>query len=224
MRSPPWTLPTPPWRRRRTLCPSISASFFFLFQLLQSRQCLFKVRSVLHWHSIGTCLVWSQPPITLVMLFLWNQMVCMIFIFKSIPLSTSIFVSTIFNHSIAECFISYESVMDTLEASLLALLFSAGWWCSIPCLPVSYRIGVREVVLSLWRSQEWKGGPSCTWWICDFPIFLYARSARTCSRQCQCPSMINILCTAFWVPSRAIHTVQCFQLHESFFLILDWRD
>ena len=37
----------------------------------------------------------------------------------------------------------------------------------------------------------------------------------------KCSSMINILCTAFWVPSRAIHTIQCFQLHESFVLILD---
>ena len=33
------------------------------------------------------------------------------------------FVSTIFNPSTAELFISYTSVMDTLEASLLALLF-----------------------------------------------------------------------------------------------------
>ena len=47
----------------------------------------------------------------------------MIFVRKSIHLSTSIFVSTIFNHSTAELIISYKSVMDTLEASLLALLF-----------------------------------------------------------------------------------------------------
>ena len=29
-------------------------------------------------------------------------------------------------------------------------------------LPDFYRIGVREVVLSLYGSQEWKGSPSCT--------------------------------------------------------------
>ena len=50
-------------------------------------------------------------------------MVSVIFVRKSIHFSTNIFVSIIFNHSIAELFISYESVMDTLEASLLALLF-----------------------------------------------------------------------------------------------------
>ena len=49
-------------------------------------------------------------------------MVGMIFVRKSIHLSTKIFVSTTFNHSIAELFISYEPVMDTVEAPLLALL------------------------------------------------------------------------------------------------------
>ena len=83
-------------------------------------------RSVLHCHKFGTCLVWIKSPITFVVIvnFLWGQLVCMIFVRKSIPLSTSIFVSTIFNHSTAELFISYESNMDSLETSLLALFFS----------------------------------------------------------------------------------------------------
>ena len=46
----------------------------------------------------------------------------MIFVRKSIHLSTSIFVSIIFNHLFAELFISYEPVMHTLEELLLALL------------------------------------------------------------------------------------------------------
>ena len=49
-------------------------------------------------------------------------MVGMIFVRKIIHLSTSIFVSIICNHSFAELFISYESIMDTLEELLLALL------------------------------------------------------------------------------------------------------
>ena len=49
-------------------------------------------------------------------------MVGMILICKNIPLSTNIFVSTIFYHSIKECFISYESIMDALEELFLALL------------------------------------------------------------------------------------------------------
>ena len=102
---------------------SLSFFFFFFFQLLQGRQCLFKVRSALHWHSIGTWPVRTKPPITFVIaIFLWGQMVGMIFVRKSIHLSTNIFVSIVFNHSIAECFISYESIMDPLEELLLALL------------------------------------------------------------------------------------------------------
>ena len=34
----------------------------------------------------------------------------------------------------------------------------------------------------------------------------------------------NTLCTAFWVPSRAIHTIRCSQHPESFVFILDWKD
>ena len=46
----------------------------------------------------------------------------MIFICKSTHLSTNVFVSIIFYHSITECFVSYKSVMDILEKLFLALL------------------------------------------------------------------------------------------------------
>ena len=56
-------------------------------------------------------------------IFLWGQMVVrMIFVCKIIPLSTNIFGSMIFNHSNTECFISYESVMDSLDKLFLAFL------------------------------------------------------------------------------------------------------
>ena len=48
------------------------------------------------------------------------------------------------------------------------------------------------------------------------PLFRSARSARTCSRRCRRPSMIDILCTAFWVLCRVIRTSRCSQLHVSF--------
>ena len=176
-----------------------------------------------NWHSIGTCLVWSKPPITLVMIkFLRGQMVGMIFICKSIPLSTNIFVSTIFNHSITECFISYDACHEFLGRTF-SCTSSTGWPKSIPCLRTFCHIDVREVVLSSRRTPELKEGPSYTWWIADSPLFLYARSARTCNRRCQCSSMMNILCTAFWVPSRVIHIIRCSQHPESLVLTLDWK-
>ena len=90
-------------------------------------------------------------------------------------------------------------------------------------LPASYHIDVLEVVLSWWRTLELKG-PSYTWWFSDSLFFLYARSARMCNRRCQCSSMENILCTAFWVSSRAIQTVLRYPHPESFVFTLDWKD
>ena len=129
IRSPPWSLPIPP--RRRALCPllisvrvrgRLQGFFFFLFQLLQGWQCLFEVRSVRRSHSIETLLVRMKPPITLVeRVFLWCQMVGMVFIRESVPCSAKFFVSMILNHSISEFWISYESNMDALEQLLLAL-------------------------------------------------------------------------------------------------------
>ena len=88
---------------------------------LQGRQCLFEIRSLRHWRSIGTLLVRMKPPFALKeRVFLCSQMVSMIFIHKSIPSSTKFFVSMIFNHSTTEFWISYESVMDSLEILFLA--------------------------------------------------------------------------------------------------------
>ena len=64
-----------------------------------------------------------KPPFALIVeVFLCGQMVSVIFIRKSIPSSTKIFVSMIFNHSITEFWISCESVMDSLEIPLFAFL------------------------------------------------------------------------------------------------------
>ena len=132
IRSPPLTLPIPPCRRWTSCLPlfvlvrvSRHMWFFscFLLQSLQGRQCLLEIRTISQWHSIGTLLFSMKPPFVLIVeVFLCSQMVSVIFIRKSIPSSTKFFVSMIFNHPITECLIVYESVMDSLEVSLLAFL------------------------------------------------------------------------------------------------------
>ena len=85
----------------------------------------------------------------------------MIFVRKSIHLSTSIFVSIIFNHWIAELFISYESVMDTMEELLALLLQLVGR----VIFPVSWLLTISMSVRSSFLDDvlgNGKGCPSCT--------------------------------------------------------------
>ena len=230
IRSPPWSLPAPP-RRRIALCPSLVSLgfFFFFFQLPQGRQCLFEIRSVPDWHGIGTNLVRTNPPTTFVIVnFLWSQMVGMIFVRKIMHLATKIFGSTNFNHIPAEFIISYKSIVDTLEVFLFVLLLELmGDVVFLVSLLLPVTVPVRSPFLYVAvRNRKEVHRVLDEFSYC--PLFLFARSARTCtrtcSRRCRCPSVINILCTAFWVPCRVSRTVRCSQRHESFVLILDWRD
>ena len=50
----------------------------------------------------------------------------------------------------------------------------------------------------------------------------FCKKACTCNRRFLCSNMIGMLCTAFWVPSRAIYTIRCCPHPESFCLILDY--
>ena len=127
----------------------------------------------------------------------------------------------IFNHLTTEFWISYESAMNPLEILFLASFLQLVGRKVFLVSRLFYHIDVHEVFLSWWRTQGLKESPSYNWWIFDCPLFLYARNARTCSWVSQCSSMINTLCTAFWVPSRAIHIIRCSQHAESFVLILD---
>ena len=98
-------------------------SWTFVRLFLFSFNCC-KVDNAL-FESIRTLLVRMKPPTTLVKrVLLWGQMVCMIFVRKSIPFSAKFFVSIIFNHSTTEFWISYESIMDSLEILFLLQLVS----------------------------------------------------------------------------------------------------
>ena len=94
-----------------------------LLQSLQGRQRLLEIRTISRWHGIKTLLVGMKPPFVLVVeVFLFGQMVSVIFICESIPSSTNFFISMMLNHSNTEFMISYESVMDSLELFLFAFL------------------------------------------------------------------------------------------------------
>ena len=142
-----------------------------------------------------------------------------VFIRKVIHLATNFFGSTVVNHVLAELFVSYEPVVDTQEELLALLLERIGDVVhSVPwLLPVTVPTGSPFLYIVVGNGKEIHRV------LDDFLIllFLFGRSARTCSRRCGSPSMINIPCTVFWVPCRVIRTIRCSQLHESFVWILD---
>ena len=64
------------------------------------------------------------------------------FVRKSIPSSTKIFVSMIFNHSITELWISFESVMDSMEILLFFNSSSMDLLYNIICLRAFFTISM----------------------------------------------------------------------------------
>ena len=144
-----------------------------------------------------------------------------VFVRQFVHLATHFLSATGVKYVLAELLVSDEPVVDTQVELLLAFLLERirDVVLVIPwLLPATVPVGV---ALSLCSSWESRGDPWCTGQISSSPLFRFARSARTCSRRCRRPSMISILCTAFWVPSRAIHTIRCCPHPESFVLILD---
>ena len=143
-----------------------------------------------------------------------------VFVRQLVHLTTYFFSATDVKHVFAELLVSDEPVVDTQVKLLLAFLLErirdvvlvSSW-----LLPVTVPVGV---LISLCSNRESRRDPWCTGQISCSPLFRFARSARTCNRRCRRPNTTDILCTVLWVQNRVVHTVQCFQLHESFLLIL----
>ena len=96
--------------------------------------------------------------------------------------------------------------MDSLELFLFCFSSSLGWPDNNIFILAFCRICGHEVFPSWWHTLGVKQSPSYIQRILDWPLFLSARNARMCYRRCLHSSMISMLCTAFWVPSRAIQT------------------
>ena len=121
---------------------------------------------------------------------------------KNVPCTTNFFISTVFNHSPTECFISYEFIMDYFI--VLYASFSSYWPDNIlNFLEVSHICG-RDVFLSWWRILELK--QIQIQWNLDWPLFLL-RGARMCTKRCLHSNMTGMLCASFGDPSQAIQKV-----------------
>ena len=137
-------------------------------------------------------------------MFLWGQMVGMIFVCKSIPLSTNIFVSTIFNHLITECFISYESVMESLEKLCLAFLLQL---ISRKVFPVSRLLTISMSVRSYLFDGKLRDWENVHRELNVIPIdtcFLVEEMPARATDHDGLPAWWARFALRFWVPSRAI--------------------
>ena len=110
-----------------------------------------------------------------------------------------------------------DSFVVPLYASLFQvigqIIFSVSWKFSHIC--------GREVFPSWWRILELTEGPMYIQWNLDWPLFLL-RDARMCNRRCLHSSMIGMLCTPFWGPSRTVQKALRCPRPESSVLTLDW--
>ena len=174
-----------------------------------------------NWHRIGTNKIRTDPPtVSIHTNFIWSDVVRVVFVRQFVHLTTYFFTATDVKHVLAELLVLDEPVMDTQVELLLAFLLERIRDVVLVIPLASSRNGARGVALSLCSNWESRGDPWCTGEISCSPPFRFARSARTCSRRCRRPSMIDKLCTVLWVPYRVVHTIRCSQLHKSFLLIL----
>ena len=198
--SPPWSLPAPPRWRRIDLCLSLVSLSFFFFPLLQGRQCLFEVRSVLD--GVKWWWVWSLSARSSI----WRE--------RSSSRSFSIIRVWIFHlvwiyHGYPGSISSFAFLLELMGD---ALLFVS---CFFPLRCPWGR--------PLSSSQEQKGGPL----VLDVFLFLLCSFSQEvhcmCSRRHQCPFMINILHCVLGSVSSESHS-SMFPTSWIIFLILDWRD
>ena len=124
----------------------------FLLQSLQGRQCLLEIRSMPQWHCIRTLLIGMKPPFALIVeVFLCGQMMSVIFIRKSIPSSTTFFISMMFKQGSNTMPLRHRSNFKQALSTMQRLQQEAGEEPQVPTY--SY------------KHQQWEArSSSSTWW------------------------------------------------------------
>ena len=100
---PPGSLPLPP-RGGRALSAILAVRFILRFlEAMQCRQRFLEVRSMPHWHRIGTDKVRTDPPVsTIYIKFFLRGNMGVVFVRKSVHLKDYFFRATQLDHSLSE--------------------------------------------------------------------------------------------------------------------------
>ena len=183
---------------------------------------LLEIRTFSQWKVVRTRLIEMEPPFVLeVKVFFFWKVVSMIFIYKN-------------NHR-----------RQTFASRLCSIIRTRNSWSRknrswIPwnffflhfffnCLVVWYSLSPGFFPY-LWpwsfpylMTHSGSERKSIVYWT-NFrltAVSFWKKKVRMCNGRCLHSNLISMLCTAFWVPSRAIHTIRCCPRLESFSLTLD---
>ena len=120
---PPGSLPLPP-RGGGALRPILVISLILCFlEAMQGPQRFFEVRSMPHWHRIGTDKVRTDPPVaTIYINFFFCGNMGVVFVCKSVHLKDYFFRATQFDHSLSAPCVTDKSIVNVLVFSFYALL------------------------------------------------------------------------------------------------------
>ena len=110
---------------------------------------------------------------------------------KIVPFKTNIFISIMFEHTLAKIRISQESIMDPFEidASPCQIMGDEIFFWNF-AISVAIKSSLLNYVFWNWKKIECIYNANFDW-----PLFL-SRDARMCNRWCLHSNMIGILCTA----------------------------
>ena len=138
---PPGSLPLPP-RGGGALRPILVVRFILRFlEAMQCRQRFLEVKSMPHWHRVGTYKVRTDPPIaTIYIKFFFCGKKGVVFVHQPVHLKDDFFRATQLNHRLPERHVADKSIMNVfimlLSTLLLKLIcrvvFFASFFLSVP--------------------------------------------------------------------------------------------
>ena len=162
-------------------------------------------------HRVGTNKIRTYPPIATIHVdFFFCGNVGVVFFRKSVHLANHFFSATQFDRGLSEPCVTNKSIVNVLVFSFYALLLEL--ICSVIFFitffpPVSVTVWSALPDVKVRDREEIKNGLDVLLVVCCH----LARSARTCSRRCQCPNTPGMLCIVLLAQHRLSRIVQYYQ-------------
>ena len=181
-------------------------------EAMQSRQRFLEVRSTPCRHRVGIHHIRTDPPITTIDInFFFCGNMTMVFACKSVHFKDDFFRATQLDHRLSEQRVKDKSIVNVfvlfLSTPLLKLFCRVEFFATF-FLPVPVTMWQALPDVKVRDSEEIQHGRDI---LLVFLLYHLARSVHTCSRRCQRPNTLGMLCTVISAPRRLSRIVQCSQ-------------